>query len=580
MLRLFQRSLIVSKDLSRSTSNTAFKYYTTTNNDSKVNKREFNKYKAEKRLMNSLFEEEDITKLPSTNQKIDTEFISEQLGLGEKKNALNINDFLSGDIKNKPGYENFDMTTEESRYALEQLEQILRAPNGRLVVQNLIADLKQTFGLETDSSMEAKLKELNKDMSLKLGSDIEAFLKQHADNISALDNKQKDIVKEYYEKHPYLRHIRQTTFILDLVALSDQYKLSDGDTFEENVKKRFSIRSTPENEGVDQFAQQKPLEEINYIRDGSDNQFVTNTTQDVFEDNIIEVIRSGALSLYFQNLVDNAKEAALPASYQLEQLKQQQLLANELDIADRMTLRDQKELDQQEEQDQDQQEDPEKYLEADVIPELDLMLPVEQQQQAKDPRDLLKYYHIYPRQIRKWIDYSHTPLGLFTSYGVWYNLPEWYSKHFQPTPPENFINPQGNSNIFKQTELPEDLQNVYRFGVTEEEAKLLHPKLKEFLSFRNASQPEVNSYRKQLCIQKYGKNSFDTGSPSVQIAVFTERINTIIAHLAKNKKDFPTKRKLGMLESKRRNMIEYLKKKDVEEYYKVTKDLKIKNYNF
>jgi len=574
MLRLFQRSLIVSKDLSRSSSNSAFKFYTTNTNE-KVNKREFNRFKAEKKIMNNLFKEEeqqqqDITKLPTTNKSVDTEFITEQLGLGEKKNAVNIKDFLTGDIKNKAGYENFDMTTEESRYALEQLEQLLRAPNGKQVVQHLIADLKQTFGLESEATMESRLKELNNDMSLKLGSDIEAFLKEHGNNTNALNTKQQDIVKEYYEKHPYLKHIRQTTFILDLVALSDQYKLSDGETFEENVKNKFTIKNTEDDS--------KPLSEVNYVRDGSDNQFVTNTSQDRFEDKIIEVIRSGALSLYFQNLVDNAKEVALPASYQLEQLKQQQLLANELDIADRMTRRD--ELEEEDQEQDDDSEDPEKYLEADVIPELDLMLPVEQQQQAKDPRDLLKYYHLYPKSIRRWIDYSHTPLGLFTSYGVWYNLPEWYAKHFQPTPPENFINPQGNTNIFKQTELPEDLQNVYRFGVTEEEAKLLHPKLKEFLSFRHASQPEVNSYRKQLCIQKYGKNAFDTGSPSVQIAVFTERINSLIAHLAKNKKDFPTKRKLGMLESKRRSMIEYLKKKNVEEYYKVTKDLKIKNYNF
>ncbi|MCD6249262.1 MAG: 30S ribosomal protein S15 [candidate division Zixibacteria bacterium] len=65
----------------------------------------------------------------------------------------------------------------------------------------------------------------------------------------------------------------------------------------------------------------------------------------------------------------------------------------------------------------------------------------------------------------------------------------------------------------------------------------------------------------------------DTGSPEVQVAIFTERINHLTEHMKQHKKDFHTRHGLLKLVGKRRRMLDYLKDRDIESYRDVIKQL-------
>ena len=72
--------------------------------------------------------------------------------------------------------------------------------------------------------------------------------------------------------------------------------------------------------------------------------------------------------------------------------------------------------------------------------------------------------------------------------------------------------------------------------------------------------------RKQELIQTYRINEADTGSPEVQIAILTERINYLTAHLKEHKKDHHSRRGLFKMVGTRRNLQKYLKAKDLTRY--------------
>lgn len=78
---------------------------------------------------------------------------------------------------------------------------------------------------------------------------------------------------------------------------------------------------------------------------------------------------------------------------------------------------------------------------------------------------------------------------------------------------------------------------------------------------------------KQEIIKKYATHEGDTGSPEVQIAVLTEEINVLTAHLKVNIHDFHSKRGLLMKVGKRRNLLAYLKKTDINRYRELIKSL-------
>ncbi len=82
--------------------------------------------------------------------------------------------------------------------------------------------------------------------------------------------------------------------------------------------------------------------------------------------------------------------------------------------------------------------------------------------------------------------------------------------------------------------------------------------------------------KKQAIIKNFQVTENDTGSPEVQIALLTERINLITEHLKKFKKDVHSRRGLIKLVGKRRRLLNYLMEKDFDRYKKVVKELKLR----
>ena len=76
----------------------------------------------------------------------------------------------------------------------------------------------------------------------------------------------------------------------------------------------------------------------------------------------------------------------------------------------------------------------------------------------------------------------------------------------------------------------------------------------------------MDAIRKQEIIKEFGRHEGDTGSPEVQIALLTERINELTEHLKVHKKDNHSRRGLLQMVGKRRNLLNYLAKKDEESY--------------
>ena len=76
----------------------------------------------------------------------------------------------------------------------------------------------------------------------------------------------------------------------------------------------------------------------------------------------------------------------------------------------------------------------------------------------------------------------------------------------------------------------------------------------------------LTAEEKQEIITKYATHEGDTGSPEVQVAILTERINQLTAHLKVHPHDFHRRRGMQMMIGKRRRLLDYLAKKDIERY--------------
>ncbi len=76
----------------------------------------------------------------------------------------------------------------------------------------------------------------------------------------------------------------------------------------------------------------------------------------------------------------------------------------------------------------------------------------------------------------------------------------------------------------------------------------------------------LDSEKKKEIFGTYGKSNTDTGSPEAQIALFSVRIAHLTEHLKVNKKDYTTQRALKMLVGKRRKLLNYLMRIDIERY--------------
>ena len=78
---------------------------------------------------------------------------------------------------------------------------------------------------------------------------------------------------------------------------------------------------------------------------------------------------------------------------------------------------------------------------------------------------------------------------------------------------------------------------------------------------------------KQELIKKHGRSESDTGSPEVQIAMLTKRINDLTEHLRTHKKDHYSRRGLLKLVGQRRRFLNYLQREDLESYRALIKEL-------
>ncbi|MFC1757600.1 30S ribosomal protein S15 [Planctomycetota bacterium] len=86
----------------------------------------------------------------------------------------------------------------------------------------------------------------------------------------------------------------------------------------------------------------------------------------------------------------------------------------------------------------------------------------------------------------------------------------------------------------------------------------------------------ITKERKQELIGEYRKEESDTGSPEVQISILTTRINGLTEHMRTHKKDFASRRGLLMMVSRRRRLLDYLKKIDPQRYLDIIGRLEIR----
>lgn len=86
----------------------------------------------------------------------------------------------------------------------------------------------------------------------------------------------------------------------------------------------------------------------------------------------------------------------------------------------------------------------------------------------------------------------------------------------------------------------------------------------------------LNKEKKEEIFSKYGKGTTDTGSVESQVALFTYRINHLTEHVKRNHKDFVTTRSLTQLVGKRRALLDYLYRQDVNRYRELLKALNLR----
>jgi small subunit ribosomal protein S15 len=83
----------------------------------------------------------------------------------------------------------------------------------------------------------------------------------------------------------------------------------------------------------------------------------------------------------------------------------------------------------------------------------------------------------------------------------------------------------------------------------------------------------VTSERKQELVEKFGEGAADTGRTEVQVALLTERINSLTEHLRVHRKDHHSRRGLLMLVGRRRRLLNYLQRADLERYRALLREL-------
>ncbi|TAK55293.1 MAG: 30S ribosomal protein S15 [Bacteroidetes bacterium] len=86
----------------------------------------------------------------------------------------------------------------------------------------------------------------------------------------------------------------------------------------------------------------------------------------------------------------------------------------------------------------------------------------------------------------------------------------------------------------------------------------------------------ITKEQKHELVAKYGKSEKDSGTPEVQIAILTTRINELSGHLGDNLKDNHSRNGLLRMVGKRRRLLDYLSRKDINRYKKIIQELDIR----
>ena len=86
----------------------------------------------------------------------------------------------------------------------------------------------------------------------------------------------------------------------------------------------------------------------------------------------------------------------------------------------------------------------------------------------------------------------------------------------------------------------------------------------------------IDSQTKKELIGRFGEKASDSGKAEVQVAILTERIKDLTRHLESNKKDHHSRRGLIKMVSKRRKLLSYLTKKDINRYRRIIADLSLR----
>ena len=86
----------------------------------------------------------------------------------------------------------------------------------------------------------------------------------------------------------------------------------------------------------------------------------------------------------------------------------------------------------------------------------------------------------------------------------------------------------------------------------------------------------VTTTQKGQIVKKFQRADLDTGSPEVQVALMTARINELTSHFTNHKKDFHGRRGLVSLVSQRRKLLDYLRRTDIRKYETLIKELDLR----
>ena len=92
-----------------------------------------------------------------------------------------------------------------------------------------------------------------------------------------------------------------------------------------------------------------------------------------------------------------------------------------------------------------------------------------------------------------------------------------------------------------------------------------------------ASKLSISKERTAELMAEFGKDANDSGSAEVQVAILTERIRNLTEHLKVHKKDHHSRRGLLLMVGQRRGLLDYLKKRNIEEYRELIKKLGIRD---